>query len=503
VTGTYSNGSKGTPAVTWKATGGSISNAGWYTAGNTAGAFLVIASCACGVADTAAISLSASDLVGISITPTSADLKTGEQFTFVAQGWVQGSNTPVTPSVTWSATGGSVTQGGVYTAGSTAGTFYVKAVSNTGSPKDSATVNIASAVAPPPAPTLKNIELTPASVTLLPGDVQAFQALGRMTDGSTIPVSVTYSQTGGTMSGSTYTAGSQSGTYRVIATEAGGKADTSLVTIQLVTPPPPGGTDYPNEPAGFSRVAEHDFNAEPFSGTATAGSWWDFPAGRDPDGGWMVAVTDNTAPVGDDKVLRTKFPKGMVGGTAPGNVGAQWSDLSSVYVTFWYKMEGVSGLWEGNPTAINKWGWLGSAYGTTGNMQTLALMGSGLRSWFTVQMRQQGPVSGARNILQNVPPYAVVESPTQAQGIATVGSWHQIEYLATLNTIGQQDGILKIWIDGRLTHDYANIRWRDAANPRGFYSWKWEPTYGGGGDKTLQDDYALLAKVYISGKPLL
>jgi hypothetical protein len=118
-------------------------------------------------------------------------------------------------------------------------------------------------------------------------------------------------------------------------------------------------------------------------------------------------------------------------------------------------------------------------------------------------MRQQGPVSGARNILQNVPPYAVVESPTQAQGIATVGSWHQIEYLATLNTIGQQDGILKIWIDGRLTHDYANIRWRDAANPRGFYSWKWEPTYGGGGDKTLQDDYALLAKVYISGKPLL
>jgi len=244
--------------------------------------------------------------VGISITPTSADLKTGEQFTFVAQGWVQGSNTPVTPSVTWSATGGSVTQGGVYTAGSTAGTFYVKAVSNTGSPKDSATVNIASAVAPPPAPTLKNIELTPASVTLLPGDAQAFQALGRMTDGSTMPASVTYSQTGGTMSGSTYTAGSQSGTYRVIATEAGGKADTSLVTIQLVTPPPPGGSDRPNEPAGYTRFGEVSFEGLP-SGSA--------PGAGILDGSWWTYAPNGTPAIVGGTALQFTFPNGTPGGS--------------------------------------------------------------------------------------------------------------------------------------------------------------------------------------------
>ncbi len=60
-------------------------------------------------------------------------------------------------------------------------------------------------------------------VSLTTGDTQQFSAVGRMSDGSTAGVSVTWSATGGTMSGAgLYTAGSTAGTFRVIATQQGG-----------------------------------------------------------------------------------------------------------------------------------------------------------------------------------------------------------------------------------------------------------------------------------------
>jgi len=464
VTGTYSNGSKGTPAVTWKATGGSISNAGWYTAGNTAGAFLVIASCACGVADTAAISLSASDLVGISITPTSADLKTGEQFTFVAQGWVQGSNTPVTPSVTWSATGGSVTQGGVYTAGSTAGTFYVKAVSNTGSPKDSATVNIASAVAPPPAPTLKNIELTPASVTLLPGDVQAFQALGRMTDGSTIPVSVTYSQTGGTMSGSTYTAGSQSGTYRVIAAQvAGSFADTATVVIGS-TPPPPQNDSI--EPAGFIKVYDNPMS-DPLTSKPNA---YGFKGFDDPHKGfptqyYNVKVVEEAGPVGTPLTLyRHMFPAGteLAGGSPLRYLAGTFGpNTGSLYVRMWWR---GSANWTYNGNYQLKFLWPRNN-SVDLNHEFGFIRGDATDPRFYFHVATQST-------------WQTMSWTSKKAGVyLDRGRWYLLEWLIRPNTPGAPDGSIQVAIDGVLRWTQPGIMWFGAGQtPRWDYLWV-DPTY--------------------------
>jgi hypothetical protein len=144
VTATWSDGSTTAPAVTYSATGGTITAAGLYTAGSTAGSFRVIAVQQGGtLADTSAVTITASTatLTSLSLTPASASLQTGttQQFS-VAGTWSDGSTT--TPAVTYSATGGTITAAGLYTAGSTVGSFRVIAVQQGGTLADTSAVTI-------------------------------------------------------------------------------------------------------------------------------------------------------------------------------------------------------------------------------------------------------------------------------------------------------------------------------------------------------------------------
>ena len=113
-------------AVTWTATGGTISTSGLYTAPSTAGTYTVKAT---SVADntksaSATVTVTAAPVIAVSITPTSASLQTSTTRQFSAT--VTGTTNT---AVTWSATGGSVTTSGLYTAPATAGTYTVKATS--------------------------------------------------------------------------------------------------------------------------------------------------------------------------------------------------------------------------------------------------------------------------------------------------------------------------------------------------------------------------------------
>ena len=147
-------------------------------------------------------------------------------------------------AVTWTETGGTITRSGLYTAGSTAGTFRVIAVQQGGTKADTASVTITAA-----APTLSAVEVTPATVSLATGATQQFTAVGRMSDGSTQAVTVTWwRRAARSRRAGLYTAGSTAGSYRVIAVQQGGtKADTSAVTVTRAPPPPPsGGTADPS-----------------------------------------------------------------------------------------------------------------------------------------------------------------------------------------------------------------------------------------------------------------
>ena len=235
VAGRLSDGSSQSVAVTYVATGGTITGAGLYSAGATAGAFRVIAVQQGGtLADTAAVTITAAapTLTQVVLVPATAALNTGATQQFSASGRLSdGSTSPVT--VTYTATGGSISTGGLYTAGTTAGTFRVIAVQQGGTLADTSTVTLSV-----PAPTLTQVILTPATAALNTGATQQFSASGRLSDGSTSPVTVTYSATGGTMTtGGLYTAGSTAGTFRVIATQQGGTlADTAAVTLTATAP---------------------------------------------------------------------------------------------------------------------------------------------------------------------------------------------------------------------------------------------------------------------------
>ena len=230
VVGRMSDGSTSGVTVNWTATGGTIGAGGLYTAGSTPGTFRVIATQQGGTeADTSSVTISAPapTLTAIELTPSSVSLTTGATQQFSAVGRMSDGSTSAV-SVNFSETGGTITAGGLYTAGSTAGTFRVIAVRQGDTKADTANVTITA-----PAPTLTAVEVTPASASLAAGATQQFTALGRMSDGSATSVAVTWSETGGTISGRACTPpAATAGTFRVIAVQQGDtKADTSSVTI--------------------------------------------------------------------------------------------------------------------------------------------------------------------------------------------------------------------------------------------------------------------------------
>lgn len=110
-------------AVTWTTTCGSVNSTGLFTAPSTASTCSVTAT---SVADTTkkATATVTVQAVSISISPTSSAINTGatQQFTSTVLGT---SNT----SVTWSATGGTISSSGLYTAPSTTGNFTVTVTS--------------------------------------------------------------------------------------------------------------------------------------------------------------------------------------------------------------------------------------------------------------------------------------------------------------------------------------------------------------------------------------
>ena len=164
------------------------------------------------------------------VAPDTVMLDPSEHVQFSALGRTTAGDT-VPVSVVWSATAGTITQTGFYSADTSENDVDVTAsltmVDDGSTLTGTARVGKRRVVA---------ILLTPASLTLLAGGTQQFSAVGLRNVGDTVPVSVAYSATGGAITnGGLFTAGPSAGTYRVIATRARGPlADTSAVTITAV-----------------------------------------------------------------------------------------------------------------------------------------------------------------------------------------------------------------------------------------------------------------------------
>ena len=238
-TGRMSDGSTQSVSVSYAATGGTVTSAGLYTAGNTTGTFRVIAKQSGGtLVDTSSVMITALPPVPVAtvtVSPATASIIAGNTTQLTATVRDGNGNVLSGRSITWTSGSTSIAtvDGNGLVSGASAGSATITATSEGKSGSATVTVTV-------PPPTLSAIELTPASVSLLTGATQQFSAIGRMSDGSTAPVTIAWSATGGTVSSTgLYTAGSTAGTYRVIARQSGGTlADTASVSITTPTPAP-------------------------------------------------------------------------------------------------------------------------------------------------------------------------------------------------------------------------------------------------------------------------
>jgi hypothetical protein len=243
-TGHYSDGSTAAVTVSWSATGGTISSSGLYTAGAVVGPYLVTATVTGGsIAGTAAVTITPAPptLTSVTVAPTTIALVPAATQQFAATAHYSDGSTSTTLPMTWSAAGGTVNATGLYTAGAVAGNSQVTATATGTAIAGHATVTIAI-----PPPNLVAIEISPDSARLSYNPAppytngrQQFNAIGRLSDGSTSVVAVTWSTTifAGNPRANTigsdglFAAGEPIGRYMVTATEAGGSLTSSVPVI--------------------------------------------------------------------------------------------------------------------------------------------------------------------------------------------------------------------------------------------------------------------------------
>ncbi len=150
-------------------------------------------------------------------------------------------------------TSGSITTGGLLTAGTTPGSFLVIATKGTNGIADTATVNVLSPVA-----TLTSITISPKTPTTTVVGNLSFTASGKMSDNTTIVPNVNWSTSGGSIGLTTgkYTPPATAGTYTVRAFAQGTNLGDST-TVKVNAAPAPD----PNEPtytAGTDIVVAFD-----------------------------------------------------------------------------------------------------------------------------------------------------------------------------------------------------------------------------------------------------
>ncbi len=150
VIGQRSDGTTESSPVTFSATGGTITAAGLYKAGTTTGSYRVIAVHVGGtMADTAGVTVTSATLTSMTLTPGTAAIPTGTTKQFVVSGTMS-NGTQTTPAVAYTATGGSITTSGMYTAGTATGSFKVIAKYSTGAIADTAAVTLSKAAGATP-----------------------------------------------------------------------------------------------------------------------------------------------------------------------------------------------------------------------------------------------------------------------------------------------------------------------------------------------------------------
>lgn len=271
---------------------------------------------------------------------------------------------------------------------------------------------------------------------------------------------------------------------------AWGVSDPKSIDLAWHTP----STPFLNEPASFVELTTHRFT-DTFNAPDSDWAW------SNGAGNFSLVTGQTPGSPSPDTVGYVVYPDGFAGGSAPGNwyttnAGADIDSLQSdsIYTTIWLK---VSSNFYGHTSGVNKVIFT-TTDGYASNPLYTSVQGSG-NGVLLYQVRSQGTTIPNTNFTGN----------TAYSDTITRNTWHKIEHLYILNTTSaDSNGVVKVWIDGLLTHDYTNaFLWNPTGGDSTAYKheWnntKWNPYWGGtGGSLDIGGDsmYMWLDHFYVSG----
>jgi hypothetical protein len=320
-----------------------------------------------------------------------------------------------------------------------------------------------------PAP-VASVALSPTSSSLLVGGTQQFAATlqdagGNVLTGRSISWTSSAPLIAG-VSGTGLAGGLLAGLATITATSEGQSGSANLTVS--APPPPPTGALFPNEPSGLTLIEDADWE------TGSLGPWYrEFTSADKPI--TIAPITDS--PIGETQALQIGYPAGSSGG---GGTELRYDVPATIQPTalfVGYDVE-VSPNWQGHSSAINKMVYLSDG-GAGFSAMWYEMFGADSEPLGLYVVNQSG--SGPAGMHENVTPVTF-----------TRGQWHRVE-------IYQQQGspgIVRVWVDGVLALDRGDVYTKAAPFDGVVISGIW----GGVGDTKAHDDYMRFDHIRITGK---
>jgi hypothetical protein len=305
------------------------------------------------------------------------------------------------------------------------------------------------------------VTVTPGSTELEPGQQQSFDAEGRDGDGDAAPVQVSWSATGGTVdAGGLFTAGDQEGSFRVVATDTSGLADTASVDVLAVPSSPSTGECANPDPAWIwcddfeedrlsSYFEYNDYGGDfvradgvgvdgswamraHFDADQVSGGWLHLAVGKTPDA-YIDPVDEGTA-IYRDLYWRVylRNQSGWID-----QCGDKLSRVTSLVSPDWAQAM-IAPVWSGCDPSNQEYLVVEPVSGTdaSGDVQTTGYNDD-------PNLRYLGPDRGETPIFDE----------------AHVGEWYCVEAHVRLNDPGASNGVFEMWIDGSLDARATDLNW--------------------------------------------
>lgn len=382
-------------------------------------------------------------------------------------------------SVTYTATGGTISSSGFYTAGQLVGTFMV--IANCGCGRaDTAAVSVVATAQ------LTNLTISPKTATVNAGATQQFAATANWSTGATSLPPIAYSATGGVVtSGGLWTAPSTSGTYKIIVAHSGGTLrDTATVTVAGTsigsTPPVTIAGAGPNQPSGYSSIYSNPMGTLPPKNPSM-----DVFGFQNYFGTSALSIQNETSV---PEFLRVTFPAGTAGGAdypnafLAGNAFSSGGDKSRLYIRLRFR---ISSNWTDNGNTGTKFFFFNQQQGNN----------------HYVNLTEGGQLLPAVS-MQSAFGFGTPSGPNHfvAQPL-TKGVWHELEILIVANTPGTYNGQLRMWVDGALMQSANDMGYFASGTTPRFENMYFNPTYGGGRNPVPADQYVDIDHWYVSAAP--